>query len=124
MFIHTSKTSSLSPRLCLNLLFLYFIDESLVLCQFPTKGTQDFITLLKDFFLELTVEAKLWRHSLKTPWHCLPSTGSESSLLVFDREGGGQFKSWHFTQPDRLCNYRSEIIAKGLIQLIILEIPI
>lgn len=54
----------------------------------------------------------------------IASPTQDLRVTVFDRESGGQCKSWHFTQPDRLCNYRSEIIAKGLIQLIILEIPI
>jgi hypothetical protein len=36
----------------------------------------------------------------------------------------GQIKTWHFTQPNPLLNYRGQIIARGVVQLIIIEFPI
>lgn len=36
----------------------------------------------------------------------------------------GQIKSWHIAEPIPLFNYRGEITARGVVQLIIIEIPI
>lgn len=37
---------------------------------------------------------------------------------------GGKIKIWHFAKPNPLFNYRSEIIIRGAVRLIVIEILI
>lgn len=57
----------------------------------------------------------------------MSSASLDDDLKVDDiLEGGGvaRIKIWHFTEPNPLFNYRGEIIARGVVQLIIIEIPV
>lgn len=53
----------------------------------------------------------------------MSSTSPDDDLKV-DDIFLGQIKIWHFTEPNPLFNYRGEIIARGVVQFIIIEIPI